>query len=299
MINHALLIGLNYQGTSSALSGCINDVENTAAFLKSHMEFKDKDITIITDAREPVTRARVLLEFSRLVDDARKNTGKRQNIWFHYSGHGFQLRDTNGDEVDGKDECLYLGPGETVRDDDIMQYLLRPLPSKTRAICVVDACHSGTAVDLPFAFDVVGSQLRRLPVQNNHRIACKALFVSGCREDQTSADAWIPSKRDFAGALSHNLLTILSSKKYLRWRDLLVQLRAKMASQYSQKPLLSTNDEACLNWRFSQTFLGARALEIEDEDDVEDITLSSDEEDSDDASSSSSSSSDDDDEKKS
>ena len=29
-----------------------------------------------------------------------------KTLFFHYSGHGSYIKDENGDEVDGKDECL-------------------------------------------------------------------------------------------------------------------------------------------------------------------------------------------------
>lgn len=36
MVNKVLLIGINYTGTSSQLSGCINDIENVQKYLQKH-----------------------------------------------------------------------------------------------------------------------------------------------------------------------------------------------------------------------------------------------------------------------
>ncbi len=76
----------------------------------------------------------------------------------HYSGHGQQLRDDDGDEVDGYDESLvpYGAPmaqdgydgGKHLRDDDLAKSIkalrLKAGPGGSVAI-LLDSCHSGTA----------------------------------------------------------------------------------------------------------------------------------------------------------
>ena len=48
------MIGINYKGTSAALSGCINDANNVKNFLMSRFNYKLEDMVILTDdARDP------------------------------------------------------------------------------------------------------------------------------------------------------------------------------------------------------------------------------------------------------
>jgi metacaspase-1 len=76
---------------------------------------------------------------------------------FHFSGHGEQVYDNNGDEDDGYDEALvpYDAPMEYqpgiekhLRDDDFglkLQNLRLKLGEAGELIVIVDACHSGSS----------------------------------------------------------------------------------------------------------------------------------------------------------
>lgn len=75
------------------------------------------------------------------------------SLVFHYSGHGSQQRNYNGDEVDGFDETLCPLDFETrgmIVDDEINETIVRPLPRGAKLHAIIDACHSGTMLDLPF-----------------------------------------------------------------------------------------------------------------------------------------------------
>lgn len=72
---------------------------------------------------------------------------------FHFSGHGSQQRNYTGDEVDGFDETLCPLDFETqgmIVDDEINATIVRPLPHGVKLHAIIDACHSGTVLDLPF-----------------------------------------------------------------------------------------------------------------------------------------------------
>lgn len=72
---------------------------------------------------------------------------------FHYSGHGKRKRNYTLDEVDGYDENLcpvdFKSPG-LISDDEINAMIVRPLPRGVKLHTFMDACHSGTALDLAF-----------------------------------------------------------------------------------------------------------------------------------------------------
>lgn len=75
------------------------------------------------------------------------------SLVFHFSGHGSQQENDTGDEIDGYDETLcpldYEKQGEIV-DDELNAILVKPLPPGAKLHAIIDACHSGTMLDLPF-----------------------------------------------------------------------------------------------------------------------------------------------------
>ncbi|KAK6119321.1 hypothetical protein DH2020_046940 [Rehmannia glutinosa] len=119
------------------------------------------------------------------------------SLVFHYSGHGSRQRNYNGDEVDGYDETLCPLDFETqgmIVDDEINASIVRPLPHGVKLHAVIDACHSGTVLDLPFLCRMNRSGHY---VWEDHRPRSgvwkgsnggEVISFSGCDDDQTSAD---------------------------------------------------------------------------------------------------------------
>ena len=139
------MIGINYKGTRAKLDGCINDVRNTWRSLV-HLGFqaiKNRTIKVLTEEDEiQPTRANILSAISWLTRDAKAG----DVFYFHYSGHGAQLRDSSGDEADGKDESIIpldFQRSGSINDDELDRRLLRPLPVGVTIFCIFDCCHSG------------------------------------------------------------------------------------------------------------------------------------------------------------
>jgi metacaspase-1 len=76
-------------------------------------------------------------------------------------GHGTKLRDESGDEDDGYDEALvpvdFQEGAEMIRDDDLYDTLIKPLSAGVHVVSLMDCCHSGTILDLPYIFKADGS----------------------------------------------------------------------------------------------------------------------------------------------
>lgn len=75
------------------------------------------------------------------------------SLVFHFSGHGSQQKNYNGDEIDGYDETLCPLDFETqgmIVDDEINATIVRPLPRGAKLHAIIDACHSGTVLDLSY-----------------------------------------------------------------------------------------------------------------------------------------------------
>jgi len=148
----ALLIGINYVGTSSELSGCVNDVDTMKRYIEDN-GYGDGDIKLLCDDGEndDPTKENIEAGMRWLVEGASSG----DSLFFHYSGHGASVKDDDGDEADGKDEALcpldYDSAG-LLRDDDVFKLLVAPLQAGVSLICVLDCCHSGTILDLPFMF---------------------------------------------------------------------------------------------------------------------------------------------------
>lgn len=75
------------------------------------------------------------------------------SLVFHFSGHGSQQRNYTGDEIDGFDETLCPLDFETqgmIVDDEINATMVKSIPHGVKLHAIIDACHSGTMLDLSF-----------------------------------------------------------------------------------------------------------------------------------------------------
>ncbi|KAM7205772.1 Metacaspase-1A [Naviculisporaceae sp. PSN 640] len=155
----ALLIGINYFGKEGELRGCINDVKNLSSFLIERYGYKREDMVLLTDDQQnPVmqpTKENIIKAMQWLVANAQPNDA----LFLHYSGHGGQTEDLDGDEEDGNDEVIYPVDHETnghIVDDEIHHYVVKPLQAGVRLTAIFDSCHSGSVMDLPYIYSTKG-----------------------------------------------------------------------------------------------------------------------------------------------
>lgn len=75
----------------------------------------------------------------------------------YFVGHGYQVADENGDELDKFDEVLVVYNDYLV--DDEINLLLKNYFSKTNNLMLIDACHSGSMnkINLYFDFNIEAS----------------------------------------------------------------------------------------------------------------------------------------------
>ncbi|KAG0336842.1 Ca(2+)-dependent cysteine protease [Podila horticola] len=160
----ALLIGINYFGDPNQLLGCINDTRDVFGFLNGYYGFRYQDTVMLTDDQiyedKRPTGANIRYWMKWLVKDAEP----QDSLFFHYAGHGGRIKDFSyngkaehlGDEADGYDEIIY--PSDYLRsgiisDDEMYDLLVKELPSGVQLTALVDACHSGTMLDLPYVYN--------------------------------------------------------------------------------------------------------------------------------------------------
>jgi metacaspase-1 len=157
----ALLIGINYIGhDQGVLSGCQNDVKNMVEYIKDVHGFSDENITILMDdgEHEMPTKENMMAAYAKIVEDSEPGDA----ILLHYSGHGARVKDDDrGEESDGHDETLvpvdYESAG-VIRDDELFATIIKPLKSDVCLTAIMDCCHSGSVLDLPYIFKADGNQ---------------------------------------------------------------------------------------------------------------------------------------------
>ncbi len=143
----ALLVGINeyLSPTIQDLAGCLNDVEDMKNLLIGKFEFPVENILALTN--EKATRDAIVKAFQdHLIAKAEAD----DIVIFYYGGHGSQMPDSSGDEIDGRDETIVphdsrQGNIFDISDDEI-NGLLHRLSQKTQNITFIfDSCHSGTS----------------------------------------------------------------------------------------------------------------------------------------------------------
>lgn len=211
----ALLVGINYTSIPQvALRGCINDIDNVSNVLVDAYDYQLSNIVQLRDDMKDLaiqpTKQNILAQLQTLV----AQSASLSEIWFHYSGHGSQIKDLNGDETSGQDQVLvpldYQSAGMIV-DDEIFNIVKN---SKCKTMLCFDCCHSGSMCDLQWMFEFKnGSFLKTLngnKIISNPNIIC----LSGCRDTQTAADSYSIQEARGVGAFTDALLYCLRVNRH-------------------------------------------------------------------------------------
>lgn len=272
----ALIVGINYVGTGNDLRGCINDANNIKDLITTHYGFQDVKMLLEQDATtQNIKDGLRWLVSGCLPGDV---------LFFHYSGHGSQIRDTTNDEPDGLDEIICpidLDWREKVITDDYMKWVFDVLPVGVNLTVLLDSCNSGTGLDQTNQYQPLGSSqpsitkdgryltpppevldlIQAEPLDfkprslQSREINTTGLLISGCQSNQTSADAYIGGK--WQGAATYSLLTTLQQNKYdVDYQTLVEGMNQFMFDKgYTQRPEL--NGSAAL---FTEKFLASPAV---------------------------------------
>lgn len=291
----ALLVGINYYGTKNELRGCVNDVKNMSQFLNQHYGYSYDDMVILTDDQRENARLPMRDNMIRAMQWLTRNASPNDSYFFHYSGHGGLVPDQDGDEESGFDSCVYPLDFETAGpliDDEMHDLMVKPLPPGCRLMALFDACHSGTALDLPFVYSTKGvvkepnlwkdagsgalqafmdyesgnlsgamsAVLGIFKKVSSHKgtdrdrivqskmSAADVVSLSGCKDDQTSADATEAGRS--TGAMSWAFISVLNESTNQSYLSLLNNMRNLLAGKYSQKPQLSASHPQDMNLAF-------------------------------------------------
>jgi len=258
----ALCVGINNfkNYPSAALNGCVNDSEDMKDVLKTFLGFTDADIITLTD--EKATKPNIMENLNAMVDGARE--GKYRFLVFSFSSHGTQVPDLSGDEPDRADEAFcphdlaekggIWDPDHIITDDELHDLFVK-LPENVLLEAFLDTCHSGTGLRaIDFLLDrrprylpppsleafkeIEGRHSRGLARSLVGERIVQHILWTGCRSDQTSADARI-------GGTWHGAFTYFFCKgmrdnqNQLSRKDLIEKIREDLKNgHYTQIPQL-------------------------------------------------------------
>lgn len=152
---HALLIGIGDYPASSGWSK-IHGNRDIPIIRETLLKqgFQNADIVQLVDAQ--ATKSAIVSSFESLA----KRVGKGDVVYIHFSGHGQQITDLNGDEDDMFDEAwipfdackeykkgVYEGEKHLI-DDEVNKLIMsirESISTTGKIVVVLDACHSGSS----------------------------------------------------------------------------------------------------------------------------------------------------------
>ena len=280
MAKRALLIGINrYKVAGADLRGCVNDVKDLSAALVEFHGFRKSDITTLTDLA--ATKKAMQGAIKALIRDSKKG----DVAVLHFSGHGSHVPDdANRDEADGRDEILC--PADLDWNDPLRDDWLRTTLDGVRAgvglTVIMDCCHSGTNTrellppDAPVKQRYLPSPETLKEVESGRSVPKKVtsqlrasapavrkardivtadlpeVLITGCRDTQTSADAFINGR--FNGALTFGLVqAIRKGRGRLTYKELHDRAAAELKKRkFEQVPQLEGRKD-----RFDQPLFSA------------------------------------------
>lgn len=252
MAKKALCVGINDYpfGEENDLRGCVNDANDWTKLLTNHFGFTVKQL-LNGDA----TKANILAGLKGLLTGAAAG----DILVFTNASHGTYLADTDGDE-DKYDEAIC--PHDTDSNllvDDELRMLFAKIPDGVRVSVISDSCHSGSVTRVvvndyrrnrqlnPRVFggkELSPDQLRaaRGKKEKHPESAMKEILLSGCKSNQTSADAYIAN--DYHGAMSYYAIKAITDANYkLTYADLHKRLVSMLEDEnYDQVPQLEGTD---------------------------------------------------------
>lgn len=245
----AVLIGINYIGTRYQLNGCQNDVIKYKNILVNNFGYKNEDIKMLLDLKGyEYPTASNIVKYMNWICGQTIIANSIDEITFYYSGHGTNIRDTNGDEPDRMDECIVpldFDKVGLITDDYIYLNFLSKIKPVKKIICIFDSCNSASCTDLPYSFTIMNNKLvkqfysKRQPLINNPNI----FVLAGCLDPKVSYDSREPDGTP-AGLLSYWLrMTLIKYNYKCSIENLIINIK-KGFGKNDQTPVLSVGSNS-------------------------------------------------------
>ncbi|HYP54473.1 MAG TPA: caspase family protein, partial [Pyrinomonadaceae bacterium] len=227
MAKKALCIGVNDYpyGAANDLRGCVNDCNDWAALLRDHYDFTDIQVVQDGNAR----KAAIMDGIKNLLADARSG----DVLVLTNASHGTYEASASDDEDFDEALCPYDTDSNLIVDDELRE-LFANVPAGVNLTVISDSCHSGSVTRVVLDQyrrrrflppDVRGSRVltaeqmraaRKKKRQQGQAMypesGMNEILLSGCRDVQTSADAYIAG--DYHGAMSYYAIQAIREADY-------------------------------------------------------------------------------------
>jgi hypothetical protein len=275
----ALCVGINdfKHFPDAKLNGCVNDANDMAKLLKEVYGFGNTDIVTLTNAK--ATKKNVMKQLSAMVNDAKAGKLSYLVFSFSSHGTQIPDTSKDEPDTADEVFCPYdlaqkgnqWDPARIISDDELHD-LFDQLPPSVQLEVFMDTCHSGTGLKnidfnmlllrrmkpryLPppsykaFAKDprMVGLAKKLSKTKMSKDLAPSAstskrkqiVLWSGCRADQTSADAFFDGR--YNGAFTYNYIKIVRANPKLSRGKVRSKLIAQLKKDgFEQIPQLETD----------------------------------------------------------
>ncbi|KAL6530362.1 Metacaspase-1 [Orobanche hederae] len=231
----AVIVGISYRNSKQELKGCINDAKCMKFMLINRFKFPESSILMLTEEEtDPYripTKHNIRMAMFWLVQGCQAG----DSLVFHFSGHGSQQKNYKGDEIDGFDETICPLDYETqgmIVDDEINATLVNPLPSGVKLHAIIDSCHSGTVLDIPYLCRMDRSGRYSWEDHRPRSGAWKgtsggeAISFGGCDDDQTSVDTAALSKVTSTGVMTFAFIQAIEKGQGNTYGSILSAMRS-------------------------------------------------------------------------
>ena len=257
-----LLSGLVNAQNKMALVIGIGDYPEESGWCKIH---GDNDISIVTEMLEVNGFEQVQILSNKAatkqgIMEALNNLSKKASlgdvVYIHFSGHGQQITDLDGDEPDGYDEAWipydackdysgkYQGQNHIVDDElfDFLNHLRTKVGDNGKIIVVSDACHSGSGSRGDEDENVVRGVQERFEVpaemkaDSVKRESTAWLFVSACKAYQNNFE-YRDNQGNYHGMLSYLLWENRAAMSNATWQEVMATIDNRMlyVAKYPQQ----------------------------------------------------------------
>ncbi|XP_057502160.1 metacaspase-1-like [Actinidia eriantha] len=243
----ALLCGVSYEKKNHKLKGTVNDVNRMKCLLVDLYGFPVNAIHVLTEEKNNTdlspTKKNIQKALSWLVEDCKSG----DSLVFYFSGHGLRQPDFNGDELDGYDETICPSDFMTagmIFDNYINTTIVKPLKEGVKLHAIIDACHSGTILDLEHVYNLKKKRWEDNKPPSGARKCTNgglAISLSACADDQMAADTAAFTGNEMSGALTYIFVQTIRENPQITYGDLLNEMKEKMEL---------ANRKGCLNSPF-------------------------------------------------
>ncbi|KAA8545614.1 hypothetical protein F0562_020398 [Nyssa sinensis] len=229
----AFLCGVSYKEFKFKLKGVTTDVKCMKSLLLDQFNFPSESVLVLTEegSHDGIpTKANMQKALKWLVEDCQSG----DSLVFYFSGHGLRQPDFDEDELDGFDETLCPVDFKThgmILDNEINATIVRPLKQGVKLHAIIDACHSGTVLDLEHVYNRIQQRwVDNKPPSGAYKGTSGglAICISACADDQMAADTNALTGKEMAGALTTLFIQAIKETPRITYGELLCELQKKI-----------------------------------------------------------------------